>query len=379
MKKTVCILMFKNLSQVLTLFSNFFFFFFFFSSSDLAANWDSCLRCNCLQHGLTVHTTYEVMSPYPKFRALVCLNYTNHMVVNTGNFLHVLRVDLENIKPERQKSPEKQDSSLVDMEQLDVININENEESKAEQYDSLDDKGLTLDSSSVVSPKCDSTITESDFNDEIQCRDRVESEHSINTSSSTQSDYVCDNNKSSISLNDRICNCMDNLQCQCGNSSGSHSHSEQQQAISVRDKILQDFCEDMSQELSIGTDLITLVKHPPCSPRSTPQRLPADLKPVSWSLPILTPPSDILKTRNSESSHKNSSQPSPSQGINVTSKSSPLHSFSLGTTSSSPRLMSPPVTRSFRYYTLAIYYTFNYVLTHKSILLHLTKFSRNCL
>ena len=318
------------------------------------------MRCNCLQHGLTVHTTYEVISPYPKFRALVCLNYSNHIVVNTGNFLHVLRVDLENIKMKNQKITEKQDTSLIDIEQLDIISISETEESKADNYDSLDDKGSTIESSSVVSPKCDSTITEYDYNDETQCRtyDRLESEHLLNTPSSNQSDYVCDNNKSSISLSDKVCMCFDNIQCQCGNSSGTNSQTEHQ-AISVRDKILQDFCEDMTQELSIGTDLITLVKHPPCSPRSTPQRLPPDLKPVTWSSTIHTPPSDILKTRNSESSHRDSPQPGASQGntcINITSINSPLHTLSIGTTtSSSSRLMSPPVTRSFRYFEIAVY------------------------
>lgn len=334
----------------------------FISHPELAANWDTCVRCNCLQHGLTVHTTYEVISPYPKFRALVCLNYSNHIVVNTGNFLHVLRVDLDNIKTRNQRTIEKQDaatSSLVDIEQLDVISITEAEESKAEHYDCL---GLTPESTSVVSPKCDSSaMTEYDFNYETQCSraaamydHRLENDTSSlnNTSSSNQSDYVCDNNKSSICLSDsRVCMCLDDsMQCQCNSDGRSTNSQNEQQAISVRDKILQDFCEDMSQELSIGSDLITLVKHPPCSPRSTPQRLPPDLKPVTWSSPILTPPSDILKTRNSESSHRNSPQPSASQGnsaISITSIHSPLHTLSIGTTSS-PRLMSPPVTRSFR-------------------------------
>ncbi|OXU28567.1 hypothetical protein TSAR_005598 [Trichomalopsis sarcophagae] len=325
-----------------------------YEEDDLAANWDTCVRCNCLQHGLTVHTAYEVISPYPKFRAPVCLNYSNHIVVNTGNFLHVLRVDLDNVKEKNQRTIEKQDASLVDIEQLDVISISEAEETKAEQYDSLDDKELTPESASVVSPKCDSTITEYDFNDEMQCRvyDRTESEHSLNTSSSNQSDYICDNNKSSISLSEKVCMCLDNMQCQCGNSSSSSCQTEHQ-AISVRDKILQDFCEDMSQELSIGSDLITLVKHPPCSPRSTPQRLPSDWKTTPWSpSPVHTPPLDILKTRNSDSSHRNSPQPGASQGnscINITSFNSPLYTLSIGsTTPSSPRLMSPPITKSFR-------------------------------
>lgn len=310
----------------------------------MAANWDSCVRCNCLKHGLTVHTTYEVISPYPKFRAPVCLNYSNHIVINTGNFLHVLRVDLDNTSTKNQRIVEKQDSALVDIEHLDVISINETEESKADQYDSLEEKGLTPESS-VVSPKCDSTITEYDFNDETQCKnyDQIESEQSLNISSSNQSDFICDNNKSNINFSEKVCACLDNAQCQCCNSCGQSVQSEQK-IISVRDKILQDFCEDMSQELSIGSDLITLVKHPPCSPRSTPQRLPPDLKPISWPSPTLTPPSDILKIRNSESSHRNSPQPSVSRSNSI---SSPLHSFSIESKSPSPRLMSPPISRSF--------------------------------
>ncbi|XP_058790692.1 uncharacterized protein LOC131663927 isoform X2 [Phymastichus coffea] len=297
-----------------------------YEEEDLAASWDTCVRCNCLQHGLTVHTTYEVISPYPKFRAVVCLNYANHIVVNSGNFLHVLRVDLENIKLKNQRSIERQDSSAIGIEQLD-ISVHEVGTSKAENYDSLDDKGLTPESMSVVSPKCETALTEYDFNDESQCK--VDNDSIQNTScSSNQSYSVCDNIKSSNY--EKSCHCIE-LQCQCNN-----HHQSEPQAISVRDKILQDFCEDMSQELSISSDIIALVKHPPCSPRSTPQRIPLDLKPFTWSSPVLTPPSDILKTRNSDSSHRNSPQPGASQG-NVAP--------------GSPRLMSPPITRSFRHST----------------------------
>lgn len=313
----------------------------------MAANWDTCVRCNCLKHGLTVHTTYEVISPYPKFRAPVCLNYANHIVLNTGNFLHVLRVDLDNISTKNLRTVDKQDSALVDIEHLDEISINETEETKTDHYDSLEDKGLTPESS-VVSPKCDSTITEFDFNDETQSKnyDRAESEQLNNISSSNQSDFICDSYKSNLILSDKAaCGCSESAQCQCHNSSGQNFSQTEQQVISVRDKILQDFCEDVSQELSIGSDLVTLVKHPPCSPRSTPQRLPPDLKSISWPSPTLTPPSDILKTRNSESSHRNSPQPSVSQSNSI---SSPLHTFSIETKSPSPRLMSPPIARSLR-------------------------------
>lgn len=299
--------------------------------SDLAASWDTCVRCNCLQHGLTVHSTYEVISPYPKFRAVVCMNYSNHVVLNTGNFLHVLRVDLNNLKSKHQRGDDRQDPGLSEIAPLDVIDVVESEDTKLPSYMNL---GMMAEGHS---PKCDSVI-ECDFSDEAEA--------SLNTSSSNQSDYVCDNSKFSVNP----CLCPESVSCQCGIPLVT-------QAISVRDKILQDFCEDMTQELSIGSDLITLVKHPPCSPRSTPQRLPLDPKPMTWPSPILTPPSDILKTRNSESSHRNarlqrvnSPQPGASHdALSITSINSPLHTLSIGTISSgSSRLMSPPVTRTFR-------------------------------
>lgn len=248
----------------------------------MAAVWDSCVRCNCLQHGLTVHTTYEVISPYPQFRADVCLNYVNHIVINTGNFLHVLRVDLENLKLKNQR--------VVDIEQtlnVDTIN-NEVQESKAE---------LLL----CQTPESISVISDYDFNsDETHSKSNFysESEKSTNTFCSGQND------------NNVVCDI--NVQLQCDN-------GFEQQTISVKDKILQDFCEDMSQELNIGSEIITLVKHSSCtsSPRSTPPRLP-----IATCF-VLNPSSDILKTSNSDATVK--------------------------LTPSSPRLMSPPISnRSFR-------------------------------
>ncbi|XP_032684864.1 uncharacterized protein LOC116850557 [Odontomachus brunneus] len=334
---------------------------------ELAANWDSCVRCNCLQHGLTVHTTYEVISPYPKFRATVCLNYWNHVVVNTGNFLHVLRVDLNIPKSKNQKTYDKQDSVVPDTIPLDMSDVEETDYStRTERYESSDEKAGTPERSIDRSPKCES-IMEQDFLDEPASKldDKLGRDLPLNTSSSNQSDYVCDISKSTDALSVKSCECPDGAECKCNRSNSSPvSRVNEQTAISVRDKILQDFCEDMTQELNIGNDLITLVKHPSCSPRSTPQRLPTDLKAMtSWSSPILTPPSDILRTRNSESSqHRivqrpisqrpSSPQPGASQDSNsgnVASINSPLQSVSISPSSScSSRLMSPPITRSFR-------------------------------
>lgn len=71
--------------------------FFWFHSSDLAASWDSCVRFSCLKHGLTVHTSFDVVSPFPKFEPTICMKRESTVVFNTGNFLHVLRAELEHL------------------------------------------------------------------------------------------------------------------------------------------------------------------------------------------------------------------------------------------------------------------------------------------
>ncbi|XP_044018451.1 uncharacterized protein LOC122859134 [Aphidius gifuensis] len=291
-----------------------------YEEDELAANWDGCVQFNCLIHGLTVHTTYEVISPYPRFRASVCLKYWNHIVINTGNFLHVLRVDL--IIPKINKNSN--DNGSEDLINNKLIN-NDNIEQ----------------------------IIQVDVNDiyELDC---YEINRKISTPESINGDElspVRDNTSSTL-----LCECYNNGDC---------DYCIKNNSLSVRDKILQDFCDDMTQELSIGSDSITLVKHPSCSPRSTPQRLPADLK-QQWSININTPPSDILRTRtststtneksslvngrfNSNSKRSLSPQPGTSQEpTTIVSINSPLNTLSISPSPCSPRLMSPPITTSFR-------------------------------
>ncbi|XP_046592832.1 uncharacterized protein LOC107218731 isoform X1 [Neodiprion lecontei] len=329
-----------------------------YEEEDLGSNWDGCMRCSCLLHGLTVHTTYEVISPYPRFRAAVCLKYWNHVVVNTGNFLHVLRVDLYTAKSKFQKNSERNDSVVVDTVPLDASDVEELDESKTECSDSSEEKIGMLDNITVDQfSKCESTIG-SPFTDDInRYEEQYCSEMRVNTSSSNQSDCICDIIRPSVNISGKGCECLNGNECKCESNS---STSRSELAISVRDKILQDFCEDMSQELNIGSDLITLVKHPSCSPMSPPQRLPSDHRHLTWSSAMLNPPSDILRTRNSDSSHKlprtqrpSSPQPSVSQdssSVSITSLNSPLHTLSISPTSScSSRLMSSPTTRWFRH------------------------------
>lgn len=58
--------------------------------ADMAANWDSCIGLTCLKHGLTIHTTLNIAPPYPPFDFLTNLKIDNKIIVNTGNFLHVM-------------------------------------------------------------------------------------------------------------------------------------------------------------------------------------------------------------------------------------------------------------------------------------------------
>nr|CAD7407158.1 unnamed protein product [Timema cristinae] len=75
-----------------------------YEEEDVAATWDSCLRFSCLQHGLTVHTTFDVVSPYPKFNPKISLKYEGAVVFNTGSLLYILKIDLEHINKKQHTS-----------------------------------------------------------------------------------------------------------------------------------------------------------------------------------------------------------------------------------------------------------------------------------
>lgn len=235
---------------------------------------------------------------------------------------------------------DKQDSVMSDMVPLDVSDVDELDDSRTECYGSPADKIDTPESTFELSPSRDSTV-ERDFNDDN--RKLLNDDLLIRDS----------NFKLNDNLSTKSCDCI--IDCEC--LTKTIPVVPEQRAISVRDKILQDFCEDMSQELSIGSDSITLVKHhSSCSPRSTPQRLPTDFK--LCSNPTLS--TDILRTQNSESSHgyaKTKRPTSPQPGTShdttiptsITSINSPLHTLSISPAPNSPRLMSPRITHSFRH------------------------------
>ena len=66
-----------------------------YDADDVAAAWNSCVRLSCLRHGLTVHTQFDLVPPYPKFEPRISLKRDNAVVINTGNFLHAVTVDME--------------------------------------------------------------------------------------------------------------------------------------------------------------------------------------------------------------------------------------------------------------------------------------------
>ena len=64
----------------------------------MAAAWNSCARLSCLEHGFTIHTTFDLVIPYPKFEPRISLKCDSSVVINTGNLLHCLSFDLEKAK-----------------------------------------------------------------------------------------------------------------------------------------------------------------------------------------------------------------------------------------------------------------------------------------
>ncbi|CAG7837761.1 unnamed protein product [Allacma fusca] len=48
----------------------------------------------CLRHGLTIHLTFDHVSPFPKFDANTQLRYNNSVTFNTGNVIHVFSYKL---------------------------------------------------------------------------------------------------------------------------------------------------------------------------------------------------------------------------------------------------------------------------------------------
>ena len=38
-----------------------------YEEEDVAEGWNSCVRLSCLKHGVTMHSTFDLVPPYPSF------------------------------------------------------------------------------------------------------------------------------------------------------------------------------------------------------------------------------------------------------------------------------------------------------------------------
>lgn len=68
-----------------------------YEEDDVAEAWNSCVRLSCLIHGLTIHTTFDLVPPYPSFEPKVSLKRDNHILINAGNLLYSLHINLEKL------------------------------------------------------------------------------------------------------------------------------------------------------------------------------------------------------------------------------------------------------------------------------------------
>ncbi len=50
---------------------------------------------SCLEHGVTIHTSFDLVPPYPNFEPKISMKRDSCVVINSGNLLHCLHFDLE--------------------------------------------------------------------------------------------------------------------------------------------------------------------------------------------------------------------------------------------------------------------------------------------
>ncbi len=68
-----------------------------YGEEEVAEAWNSCVRLSCLEHGMTVHTAFDLVTPFPKFEPRISLKRDGTVIVNTGNLLHSFNVQLETL------------------------------------------------------------------------------------------------------------------------------------------------------------------------------------------------------------------------------------------------------------------------------------------
>ena len=95
------VLLHKAPFQNRSFFFPYWFFFFLpqsYDEEELAAAWNSCARLSCLEHGFTIHSSFDLVPPYPRFEPRISLKCDSSVVINTGNLLHCLNFNLEKAK-----------------------------------------------------------------------------------------------------------------------------------------------------------------------------------------------------------------------------------------------------------------------------------------
>jgi hypothetical protein len=75
-----------------------------YEEDEMAAAWNSCVRLSCVDHGMTVHTCFDLVPPYPKFEPRVSMKRDSWVLINSGNFLHAMHFELENLKVNEQST-----------------------------------------------------------------------------------------------------------------------------------------------------------------------------------------------------------------------------------------------------------------------------------
>lgn len=86
------------------------------------------MRFSCLKHGITVHTSFEMVPPFPKFLPSVQMKRKGFVVLNAGNFIHVLNVELENM-----------DRKMKEVE-AEILGVRLNGMKEEEEEESEDDR-----------------------------------------------------------------------------------------------------------------------------------------------------------------------------------------------------------------------------------------------
>ncbi|XP_064106523.1 uncharacterized protein LOC135215584 isoform X1 [Macrobrachium nipponense] len=151
-----------------------------YEEEDLAERWNSCARFSCLQHGITVHTSFEMVPPFPRFLPNVQMKREGFVVLNAGNFIHVLSVELENkdrkmkeveteilgIRLNRIDSEERTEESDDDREQnrsrVGSVNVSKqggnSVATPGKEYDGVDSSSSDAEADADVQSVCEEEI-----------------------------------------------------------------------------------------------------------------------------------------------------------------------------------------------------------------------------